>query len=370
MVKKRLLMVLGPTQIEEEILKKGATPQMYNRTGEFSKILERVNRNLQYLFQTKNPVFLLTCSGTGAMEAAVLNTLSKGDEVLAVNGGTFGRRWTEICKKHGVKVKEIKLKYGQPVDPKDIERELSRNRNIKAVLTTLNETSTGVLTDIKSIGAIVNSYPAILVVDGVSGVGVEEMPMDAWHCDVLLTSSQKAMALPPGLAFISFSKKALRLAEKAGLKTFYFDVFEYQKNWERNQTAFTPAIALIYQLDPRLQKIRKEGLASYRRKYARLTEMLRRGIKAIGLNTAGEKLSNCVTGIWSPDGIDASKVVERMQNNYHIYIAPSPGDLKTRLFRIGNFGDIKEKDISRMLSALKNTLSYFGFRAKPGSKAY
>ncbi len=363
-------MVLGPTQIEEKILNKGAAPQMYNRTREFSKTLGRVHQNLQYLFQTKNPVFLLTCSGTGAMEAAVLNTLSKGDEVLAVNGGTFGGRWTEICKKHGVKVKEIKLKYGQPVDPKDIDRELSRNRNIKAVLTTLNETSTGILTDIKSIGAIVNRYPAILVVDGVSGVGVEEMPMDKWHCDVLLTSSQKAMALPPGLAFISFSKKALRSAGKACLRTFYFDVFDYQKNWERDQTPFTPAIALIYQLDVRLQKIRKEGLERYRKRYKRLTGILRRGIKAIGLKMSGEKLSNCVTGIWSPDGIDASKVVEHMQENYNIYIAPSPGDLKTRLFRIGNFGDIKEKDILRMLSALKDTLSYFGHIEKSEAKKW
>lgn len=360
MLEKKLLMVLGPTEIEDDILELGAHPQVYNRTPEFTEVLKGIHENLQYLFQTKNPVFILGNSGTGAMEAAVTNILSKGDKALVVNGGTFGARWTEICQKHKVIVEEIKLESGTTVAPEEIKTRLDADSSIKVVFTTLNETSTGALTDIKAVGEVVKDYNTLFVVDAVSALVVEKMEMDNYHCDVVLTSSQKALALPPGLAFISFSDKAWPFVEKADLKTFYFDAFDYLNNWKRNQTPFTPPISLLIQLELRLQKIKAEGLDNIQARYKKLTEMLRCGLKALNLQQAGENLASCVTGVNSPENIDASKVVEIMSQKHHISIAPSPGDLKTKLFRIGNFGNITMEDILTMLKALGSTLVELG----------
>lgn len=361
MLEKKLLMVLGPTEIEEDILELGAHPQVYNRTPEFTEVLKGIHENLQYLFQTKNPVFILGNSGTGAMECAVTNILSKGDKALVINGGTFGARWTEICEKHKVVVEEIKLESGTTVTPEEIKEKLDADSSIKVVFTTLNETSTGALTDVKAIGEVVKNYNTLLAVDAVSALVVEKMEMDNFNCDVLLTSSQKALALPPGLAFISFSDKAFNFVEKADLKTFYFDAFDYLNNWKRNQTPFTPPISLLIQLERRLEKIKEEGLENIQKRYKKLTNMLRIGIKGLNLQQAGKDLANCVTGINSPENIDASKIVEIMSNKHKISIAPSPGDLKTKLFRIGNFGNIKQEDILTMLKALGSTLVELGY---------
>lgn len=360
MLEKKLLMVLGPTEIEEDILELGAHPQVYNRTPEFTEVLKEIHENLQYIFQTKNPVFILGNSGTGAMEAAVTNILSIGDKALVVNGGTFGARWTEICQKHKIIVEEIKLESGTTVTPEEIKIRLDNDNTIKAVFTTLNETSTGALTDVQAIGEVVKNYNTILAVDAVSALVVEKMEMDNFHCDVLLTSSQKALALPPGLAFISFSDKAWQFIEGADLKTFYFDAFDYLSNWERNQTPFTPPISLLIQLKKRLEKIKSERLENIQARYKKLTEMLRCGLKALNLQQVGENLASCVTGVNSPENIDASKVVEIMSNKFNISIAPSPGDMKTKLFRIGNFGNITQEDILTMLKALGSTLTELG----------
>lgn len=357
---KKLLMVLGPTEIEEDILQLGAMHQVYNRTPEFTIFLERIHKNLRYLFCTNNPVFILGCSGTGAMETAVTNVLSKGDKVIVINGGTFGARWTHICEKHGVNVTEIKLPYGESVNPSAIKNILDKEHNIKAVFTTQNETSTGVLTNIKEIGEVVKNYNAILVVDAVSSLLVEPLKTDEYNCDIVLTSSQKALALPPGLAFITFSDKALKMSKKADLKTFYLDVDEYLKNEVRNQTPYTPPISLLYQLDARLKKISDEGLENIQTRYDLLTKMLRCGLVSLGLKLAGNNLANCVTGVFTPENIDASNVVSIMSEKYNISIAPSPGDLKTKLFRIGNFGNIQKDDILTTLKALGQTLVELG----------
>lgn len=367
MLEKKLLMVLGPTEIEEDILELGAHPQVYNRTPEFTEVLKGIHENLQYVFQTKNPVFILGNSGTGAMECAVTNLLSKGDKVLVVNGGTFGARWTEICQKHKVVVDEIKLESGTTVKPEQIQEKLDEDSSIKVVFSTLNETSTGALTDVKAVGEVVKNYDALFAIDAVSALVVEKMEMDNYHCDMLLTSSQKALALPPGLAFISFSDKAWSFIEKADLRTFYFDAFDYLNNWKRNQTPFTPPISLLIQLERRLEKIKEEGLENIQKRYKRLTNILRAGIKGLSLQQAGENLANCVTGINSPENIDASQVVEIMSNKHKISIAPSPGDLKTKLFRIGNFGDIKQDDILKMLKALGSTLVELGYNIEANS---
>ncbi|GHT63497.1 serine-pyruvate aminotransferase [Endomicrobiia bacterium] len=356
MMTKKLLMVLGPTEVESEILEIGAKPQEYMRTSEYSKKLARIFKNLQYVFRTKNPVVFFTSSGTGAMEAAVTNSLSAGDTVLYINGGAFGARWGEICRKHKNKAIEIKVDFGKIVNPSLIQKSLDKHKNIKAVFATLNETSSGALTDIKAIGAIIKNYPnTIFVVDCVSGLVVEEMQMDAWGIDVAVSSSQKALALPPGLSFMAISNKALSFAKCANLRTYYFDIFIYIENWKRNQHPFTTPVLLVNQLDARLQKIKKEGLLALRKRFEKNTTLLRRGLKQLGFEPVAENPANCVTGVFSGQ-YDAEKIIKIMRGKYNIEITPSGGDFKNKLFRIGNFGNILKKDIDLFLESLEKTL--------------
>lgn len=351
-----LMMVLGPTEIEKDILKLGAEPQVYMRTSDYSARLEKIFKNLQYVFQTENPVVFFASSGTGAMEAAVTNVLSKGDTALYINAGSFGERWGKICRQHGVNTVEVKVEFGESVNPQDIKAELDKNPNIKVVFSTYDETSSGALNDIQSIGAIVKDYPnTIFVTDCVSGLVVEPVLTDEWNIDIVISASQKAMAIPPGLGFMSISEKALKFAEKADLKCFYFDIFDHIANWKRNQTPFTPAVGILNQLEGRLEKIRKEGLENYRKRYSKITEQIRTGLKEFGFEPLAKHPANCVTGVYTGE-YDASEIVRIMREKHHIEIAPSGGDLKTKLFRVGNFGDIKEKDVKRFLKAMKETL--------------
>ncbi len=349
-------MVLGPVAIESDILEIGSFPQIYNRTIEFSNRLEKIYRNLQYVFQTKNPVIISASSGTGMMESAVTNTLSKGDTVLFVNGGTFGDRWGKICSKHGIKTEEIRLSIGESVNPSIIEKELIKNSNIKAVLITQNETSTGALTDVEMIAKTVRKYPkTILIVDCVSSLLVEKMEMDNWGVDVVISASHKALSIPPGLGLMSISPKALGFAARSDLRTFYFDIFDYIENWKRNQTPFTPPIGLVLQLERRLEKVKKEGLEKIQERYSNNTIILRSGLADLGLKILAKKPANCVSAVLVED-CDASEVVRVMSCKHNISIAPSGSDLKAKLFRVGNFGDIEKEEIEAFLRALKLTL--------------
>lgn len=356
MQNKKLLMVLGPTEIEEDVLRAGAEPQVYMRTPDYSNHLESIFKNLQYIFQTKNPVIFFASSGTGAMEAAVTNILSKGDTALYINGGSFGERWGKICTLHGVNAIELKVDFGKSINPSAVEEELNKRPEIKAVFATLDETSSGALTDIESIGRIVKNYPStIFVVDCVSGLIVEPLQTDEWNIDIAVSSSQKAMAIPPGLGFMSISGKALEFAKMADLRTFYFDIFDHIANQKRNQTPFTPAVSLLSQLEKRLEKIKSEGLENYRHRYTTLTSKIRNGLKEFGFEVFAEHPANCVTGVLT-EKYDASEIVRIMREKHNIEIAPSGGELKTKFFRVGNFGNITENDIERFLNAMKETL--------------
>ena len=353
----RLMFVLGPTEIEEDILQIGTKPQAYMRTSDFSAKLEKIFGNLQYLFQTKSPVVFFASSGTGAMEAAVTNILSKWDHVLYVNGGSFGHRWGDICEKHGVDAKSLDVPFGHSIDPQRIKEELDKNSNIKAVFTTYDETSSGAKTDIKAIGAILKNYPnTLFVVDAVSALLTEELKMDEWGIDVVISSSQKALALPPGLGFMAINDKALEFAKNADLRTFYFDIFDYIANWKRNQTPFTPPVGLLFQLERRLEKIKQEGLDNIQKRYYDLTQYLRKGLAEVNFHPVAKYPVNCVTGIFTAP-FDASEIVRIMREKYNIEVAPSGGDMKTKLIRVGNFGAVGKEEIDYFIKCLKLTLN-------------
>ena len=355
-MKHKLLMVLGPVEIEKDILKEAAKPQEYMRTEDYTKKWLRIFENLKYVFQTRNPVVVFASSGTGAMEAAVTNALSSSERAICINGGTFGKRWGEICKKHGIETTELTVEFGKSPKAEDVRNLLAQYPDTKAVFATLNETSSGALTDIKSIGEIIKNYPdTLFIVDCVSGLLTDEFLPDEWGVDIAVSASQKAFALPPGLGFMSVSSKALEFAKKSDLRNFYFDIFDYVDNAKRGQTPFTPAVSLVNQLDKRLEKIKKEGLENYRLRYKKNTEFLREGLKKSGLKILAEHPANCTTAVMTND-FDASRVVKIMREKYNIEIAPSGGGLKTKLFRIGNYGNITEKDIKKCLKALTKTI--------------
>ena len=352
----KLLMVAGPTEIEKDILKIGAKPQEYMRTTSYTKVLQEVFSNLQFIFNTKSPVIMFASSGTGAMEAAVTNFLSTNDTALFINGGTFGKRWGDILKQNKINAIEKTIEFGKSINPQVIEQELNNNPKIKAVFATLDETSSGAKTDIKTIASLIKERKeTIFIVDCVSGLLVEEMQMDKWGIDVAITSSQKAIAIPPGLSFMAISDKALQFAEKSNLRHFYFDVMEYLKDWKRNQTPFTPPVSLVNQLHARLNKIKKEGLETYKKRYEKNTQLIRTGLKELGFDVFAENPASAVTGVYTLK-YDAFEIVTLMREKFNIEIAPSGGERAHSFFRIGNMGNIDHKEIKRMLSSLRKVI--------------
>lgn len=355
-MKHKLLMVLGPTEVERDILEIASQPQEYMRTTDYTSKWFKIFEGLQYCFQTKNTVVVTASSGTGVMEAAVTNFLSKDNTAIYINAGSFGKRWGDICKKHGINTVEISVPFGESPKPKIVEQILKQHPKTKVVFATLNETSSGALTDIKSIGEIIKQFPKTLfVVDCISGLLADEFLQDEWGVDVAISASQKAFALPPGLGFLSVNEKALEIAKKSDLRNFYFDIFDYVNNAKRGQTPFTPAVSLVNQLEKRLEKIQKEGLENFRTRYKKNTEFLRKGLEALGFKILAKSPANCVSAVMTND-IDAEVVVKIMREKYDIEIAPSGGNLKTKLFRIGNYGNIGENEINQCLKALELTL--------------
>ncbi len=352
-----MLFIVGPTEIEKDILDIGALPQVYMRTPSFSDRLHKIYENLQYIFQTTNPVLMFAASGTGSLNAACHNFVNRNDKVIIINGGSFGHRWIELNKNAGANIIEAKVEFGKSIDPNTISFLMKENPDTAAVFATLDETSSGALTDVKSIGKILKQYPnTLFIVDCVSSLIVEPFYMDEWGVDVATTASQKALAIPPGLCFMAVSEKAIQKSKNILTRPYYFDVLEHLKDYVRDQTPFTPAISLIYQLERRLEKIKHEGLENFQKRYFDLTNYLRNKMDELGFIMIPEHPSNCVSAYWSGK-YNAQTIVKELQTRYNIEIAPSGGDLATKMFRIGNFGNITKSDIDDLISKIKIIIS-------------
>ncbi len=363
---KNKLMILGPTAIEKEILDIGSLPQVYMRTSEFSLRLESIFRNLQYVFQTKNPVLIFASSGTGVMDAAVSNFFSAEDTVIVINGGSFGKRWEDICQNYRINIIEISVEFGESVNPKDVIHVLEENPHVKGIFATHDETSSGALTDIQEIGKGIYEYSVqnnrakpLFIVDAVSSLIVEEIKTDDWYIDIIISASQKALALPPGLGFMAVSDAAIKKAQAIESRPFYFDVLEHIENWKRNQTPFTPAVGIIFQLERRLEKIKEMGLEAVQKHYSDLTIYLRNSLNTIGISVFARKPANAVTGVML-ENFDAPLLVKRLSMEYHIDVAPSGGELEKKFVRIGNFGDIQKQDIDILCKGIQNILENHG----------
>lgn len=367
MIKKYYLLSPGPTPIPDTVLSVAAEPIIHHRTPEFSEIFMQVTEGLKYVFGTKEDVFILTSSGSGAMETAIVNTLSAGDKVITINGGKFGERWGNICRAYGVEVKEIILEWGADFTPDQLAAELRANPGVKAVFSTLSETSSGAIYDIKGYGEVVSPTDAILVVDGISGLGATPCPMDEWKVDIMVSGSQKSFMIPPGLAYIAFSPKAWSLVGKAKLPRFYFDAGKAKKNLEKQTTPWTPAVSLIIQQKKALDIIRSMGLEKLLEHHRILGEATRRGVAALGLELLPKNPGNILTAVKTPAGLDGSKLVKTMQAKYKAYIAGAQDPNKGKFFRIAHLGYMGGFDVITALTSLEMTLANLGFSFEKGS---
>ncbi len=361
---KKYVFTPGPVPVPSEVLIEMAKPIIHHRTAEFEEIFAEVREGLKYIYDTKQEVFILAASGTGAMEASVANTLSTGDKVLVVNSGKFGERWGKICRAYGVEVQEIMVEWGKEVDPADIEKALNDDPSIKAVLTQASETSTGVKHPIKEIAEITNKRDGIIqIVDGITGVGVFEIEFDNWGIDVLVGGSQKAFMLPPGLSFAAMSEKAWKFYESSNLPKFYFDFKPALKNAEKNTTTFTPAVTLIVGLAAVLKRFTAEGRENMHKRHARLALATREAMKALGLELfVQDTPSSALTTVIAPPEIGAAKVIAGLRDEFGITVAGGQDQAKGKIFRISHIGDIGKTDTLSIIAAIESVLNQLGYK--------
>lgn len=364
-MKKQYLLTPGPTPLPPEVLAAMGQPIIHHRTSRFQEILVEASAGLQYVLKTRNDVLIFAASGTGVMEAAVVNLLSPGDRALVVKGGKFGERWQELCEGFGIDVVSIDVEWGKSVDPGVIAKTLKKNP-VKAVFTTLSETSTGVVNDIKAIGKIVKPTPSVLVVDAISGLGAEELDTDNWEVDVVVAGSQKGLMTPPGLGFVSVSAKAWQIVKSSKSPRYYFDFTKGKKALDKSTTAFTPAVSLIVGLGAALGLIKKEGLDNVLKRHKHLALATRGAIEALGLTLFAASPSNAVTAVKAPQGIDGQALVKLMRDKYGVSIAGGQGELKGKIFRIAHLGYMGKFDIIVGISAVEMALHELGYKVELG----
>ncbi|MGH7380589.1 MAG: pyridoxal-phosphate-dependent aminotransferase family protein [Candidatus Methylomirabilales bacterium] len=365
-MKKFRLLAPGPTPVPPEVLLAMAQPALHHRTPEFEALFGEARRGLQWLFQTRREVLVLAASGTGAMEGAVVNVCSPGDRVLVIRGGKFGERWAEICQAYGLSVIPVEVPYGKAVDPQAVAAALRGEPGIAAVFATHSETSTGVLHDLEAIAAIVRQTPALLVADAITSLGVVDLPTDAWGVDVVVAGSQKAMMLPPGLAFACLSDRAWAAAERARLPRYYFNFLVERKIQAKHQTAWTPAISLIAGLKAALDLLQAEGLSAIFARHERLARAARAAVTALGLDLFAERPSPAVTAVKVPEGVDGGAIVRVLRDKHGISIAGGQGSMKGKIFRIATLGYADAYDVLTGIAALEFTLAELGYPVRLG----
>ncbi len=358
------LRIPGPTPLPPEVLQAQAKPMVDHRGPEFEALLQRVTVNLKILFQTKNDVLVLTGSGTGGMEAAVVNTVSPGDKVLMVNIGNFGDRFGQLLKTFGANTVALNFEWGKAADPDAIRQALKTNPDITAVFITHNETSTGVTNPMKEISAVVKGeFDKLLVVDAISGLGSLDFPVDEWHIDVAIAGSQKGWMAAPGVSMVSIGEAGWKAVAKAKTPRFYWDYTRARDIAVRGQTPWTPAVSTIFGMDVGIQMLLKEGLPNVFARHVAMGKTTRDGIKALGLKLLADEqvASNTVTAVWSPDGVDVSKLRTMLRVEHDVVVAGGQGKLDGKIFRVAHMGLVDLKDIQGVMSALKVSLPKLGF---------
>lgn len=371
MNKKQYLMIPGPTNIPLKILQTLGQPTMGHRTPEFAEVFKEAAERLQAIYQTENDVYILTSSGTGAMEAAVSNFVNAGDKVLVMENGNFGQRWVKLNQRFGADVEVISGTWGERANPQALRERIEQDvhQEIKAVYVTHNETSTAVVNDVKALREALGDHPAIFVVDSISGMAVSPLPVDEWQLDVVVSGSQKAFMLPPGLAFISVSPKAWAVNENVTTPSFYLDLRAARKSYTgKYQAPYTAATNMVVALCETLKMLQEEGLENIHRRHAFYKKLVRTAVQAMGLEllTSEEAGSCAVTAVKKTKDLDVQQVTKIMREKHQVVIAGGQGKFKGEIFRIGHLGYIDVNDIIITIAALERTLKELGWEFQLG----
>jgi len=360
-MKKYQLMAPGPTPVPSEVLLAMAQPIIHHRTPAYEALFVEVRASLKRLFQTTQDVLPVACSGTGAMEAAVVNTLSPGDRVIVVNAGAFAQRWLAIARAFGLDIVELTAAHGETVPAARVAETVRAQTTVRAVLVQHSESSTGVLHDVRAYAEATRGTDTILVVDAVSSLGIADLRMDAWGIDVVVSASQKGLMLPPGLGLLALSDKAWAANKRATLPRFYLDLAEERKYAVKNEARFTPAVSIMVGLREVLRMIEAEGLANVFRRHDRLSRATRAGVEALGLTLFPKTTpSPALTAVQVPTGLDADRVVEGFATQHAITIDGGRGPTKGKIFRIGHMGYAADTDVIIALAALEQVLADLG----------
>lgn len=360
MLNKLRLLTPGPTPLPEEVRLALAKDMIHHRKQDFVRIMEKIQPGLQYLFGTGQQVLPLSCSGTGAMHAAVTNLFAPGETVLVVEAGKFGERWREIAQAHGLEVRSLVLDSGLAVDGASLRSELDAHPEIRGVLVQASETSTGVLHPIRELGLVTQGRDVLLVVDGISAVGISPCPMDAWGVDCLLTGSQKGLMLPPGLALLGLSLRAWDKVETVRPTNFYFNLLAERDKGRQHQTLFTSPVNLLQGLAVSLDLFREQTLEQVYRKQWALTSMARSGVVSLGLEPlARTHFTWGLTSIKLPEGVDGGLVLKKAAE-YGVVMAGGQGELKKKFVRLGHMGHVDWSDVLAGLHALRQGLQAAG----------
>lgn len=363
------LMIPGPTPVPGNVLSSMSKHPIGHRSGEFQAIVKKTTEQLKWLHQTQSDVLTITGSGTAAMEAGIINTLSKGDKVLCGDNGKFGERWVKVAKAYGLNVQVIKGEWGYPLDPNQFKKILEEdsNKEIKAVILTHSETSTGVINDLQTINQYVKNHgKAITIADCVTSLGACNIPMDEWGIDVIASGSQKGYMIPPGLSFVAMGERAWEANANSNLPKFYLDLKQYLKTVNQDSNPFTPAINLYFALEASLSMMQKEGLNNIFKRHIRHKNATQAGIKGMGLNlfAAESHGSPAITAV-IPKNIDAEIIRKSIKNDFDILLAGGQDHLKGKIFRIGHLGFVNDRDIISVIGALESTLHNMGKLQSP-----
>ncbi|HPI02218.1 MAG TPA: alanine--glyoxylate aminotransferase family protein [Candidatus Goldiibacteriota bacterium] len=369
-MRKKYIMAPGPTEVPAEVLVEAAKPVIHHRTPQYRKILTEVVDGMKYVLGTENNVFVIGASGTGAMEMSVANTVNAGDKVIVASIGVFGDRWEAIAKVYGANVVKIAAEWGTAVKPAELKKALDENPDAVAVFTTLNETSTGVYNDIEAFGKLTVNHKAILVVDGISGIGAQPFYMDKWNVDIIAVGSQKGLMIPPGLAYIAASKKAWAVIENCKSPKFYFDMKKYEKAATKEKmpdTPFTSAVSLVCQQAAALKLIKEEGIEKVWERHEKLSKAVREGIKALGLELfAKENPAVVLCSVVVPEGIDGKALMKKIRDEYGISMAGGQGKMEGKLLRIGTLGYTDRFDAVMGVAAAEMALKDMGAKIEVG----
>lgn len=364
---KKYLMTPGPTPVPEDIRLEMAKPIIHHRTKEYQAIFKDVTESLKKIFKTSNDIYTFTSSGTGAMEASIVNVLSAGDKIIVVRGGKFGERFGEIAKAYGVEVIPVDVEWGSGPKPEVIRDTLNKNPGVKAVYTTLCETSTATVFDIKSIGEVVRNTGALFVVDTISGLGADDFENDKWGVDIAVCGSQKGLMIPPGLAFCSVSEKAWKAAESSKLPKFYFNFKKYKKAWLDADTPFTSAITLVIGLKKALEKINGKGIDNVIAEHKAQARAFREACTTIGLSIFSKSPSSAVTAVNVSAGMNADDLIKLLKTDFGVTFAGGQENLKGKIFRCAHMGGIDKEHTIESIKALEQALAKLGHKFNAGS---